>query len=107
MTITQLHCSRLVSFGSYENVTFAATATVDKDESVFVAAADLKAFVDREAVAFKEERNAWQKAQQELDEVRWQVETKRSEASELEEKCKKMTEFLKNHGVDVSSEVPF
>lgn len=109
MTVTEISYSRLVSFGSYENASFAATAQVGVGENPAEAAATLKAFVEAEAETVRQDKERWRKTRCDLEQAEYVLAGAKHEEQALREKCERMTKFLHAHGVTdvVDPSVPF
>jgi hypothetical protein len=109
VTVTEISYSRLVSFGSYENASFAATVQVGVGEDLDEAAAALKAFVEHEAEAVRQDKERWRKTRCDLEQAEYALAGVKGEEQALREKCERMTKFLHDHGVTdvVDPSVPF
>jgi hypothetical protein len=105
MKINSISYSRLVSFGSYQNATFSATAEVG-DEGPDEAMNELVMFIEAKAVAMRQARDEYQEAQTAKAQMQWEVEDLERKKSQLKADCDRMQNFLESHGVHVDN-VPF
>ncbi len=108
MTVTEITYSRLVSFGSYENATFSATARISPDEDVFSATKDLKWFVEDQAEKVRLAKETWRKAQTDIDAAEHRLAELNRDVANAAEKFERLATILEKHGVDISEPgVPF
>lgn len=103
MKIIQVEYSRLKTFGSYENEKVGAVAIVQEGENVSGVLKELKTWVmtELEVGEFKS------KIRENIMSLRDDRDAIVREVMDLEDKAKRLTAFLKLHGVDLQQEIPF
>lgn len=106
MTIKQLTVGRLVSTGEYSNMRVEATAELSPDDDAVACSEQLIAFVDDRLEAATAAKQKLRDTSYALREVEYRHAQLTSEAERLQDKVRRMREFLGAHGVEVD-ELPF
>ncbi len=108
MNINEVSIKRLYTYGQYQNISFGYTATVNDGENADTIKAELLEKIEGDWKEFRDKDQRIMKEQYENEQAGYELSRKRREIVELEAKIDKMVEFLKSHGVDMTSyELPF